>query len=87
MICNRIASDRAPVTATISEAELMQRTGLTQRAALKRELTRLHIRYFASRGGVWTTAAALDAALGLREEGTPERHIRIVGHAPPAQQT
>lgn len=34
--------------ATVSEAELMQRTGLTQRAALKRELTRLRIRYFSS---------------------------------------
>ena len=72
--------------ATISEAELMQRTGLTQRAALKRELTRLRIRYFSSRGGVWTTAAALDAALGLRGEDPPERRIRI-GHAPPPQQT
>ena len=65
--------------ATVSEAELMQRTGLTQRAALKRELTRLRIRYFSSRGGVWTTAAALDAALGLRGEGPPERRIRIGG--------
>lgn len=65
--------------ATISEAELMQRTGLSQRAALKRELTRLRIRYFCSRGGVWTTAAALDAALGLRDEGPPERHIKIGG--------
>lgn len=59
----------------------MQRTGLTQRAALKRELTRLRIRYFSSRGGVWTTAAALDAALGLRHEDPPERRIRIPGHA------
>jgi hypothetical protein len=73
--------------ATVSEAELMQRTGLTQRAALKRELTRLRIRYFSSRGGVWTTAAALDAALGLRGEDPPERRIRITGHAPPPQQT
>ena len=67
--------------ATVSEAELMQRTGLTQRAALKRELTRLRIRYFSSRGVVWTTAAALDAALGLRGEDPPERRIRIPGHA------
>ena len=73
-------------TATISEAELMQRTGLTQRAALKRELTRLRIRYFSSRGGVWTTTAALDAALGLRDEDPPGRQIRISGHAPPPQQ-
>ena len=73
--------------ATISEAELMQRTGLTQRAALKRELTRLRIRYFASRGGVWTTTAALDAALGLRDEDPPGRQIRIGSHAKTAQQT
>ena len=59
----RAITTPAPVTApaTISEAELMQRTGLTQRAALKRELTRLRIRYFSSRGGVWTTTAALEA--------------------------
>ena len=55
----------------------MQRTGLTQRAALKRELTRLRIRYFSSRGGVWTTAAALDAALGLRDQPAAGRHITI----------
>ena len=71
--------------ATISEAELMQRTGLTQRAALKRELTRLRIRYFSSRGGVWTTAAALDAALGLRGEDPPERQIRIGAQTNPQQ--
>jgi len=56
----------------------MQRTGVTQRAALKRELTRLRIRYFASKGGVWTTTAALDAALGLRDEDPPGRQIRFL---------
>ena len=67
-------------TATISEAELMDRTGIQRRSALKRELTRLGVRYFASRRGVWTTTAALDAALGLRDEAAPQqRQIRIVG--------
>ena len=64
------------MTHTISEAELMQRTGLSRRAALKRELTRLGIRYFSSRGGIWTTTAALDTALGLRQDA-PARHITI----------
>lgn len=63
----------------------MQRTGLSQRAALKRELTRLRIPYFSSRGGVWTTAAALDAALGLRHEDPPSRQIRIGGQTNPQQ--
>lgn len=72
--------------ATISEAELMARTGIARRSALKRELTRLGVRYFASKGGVWTTATALDAALGLHAEPPAGRQIRI-GHAPPPQQT
>lgn len=64
----------------------MDRTGTQRRSALKRELTRLGVRYFASKRGVWTTAAALDAALGLHPAQPAGRHITI-GHAPPPQQT
>lgn len=63
-------------THTIGEAELMQRMGYTQRAALERALQRLGVKYFVARGGIWTTPRALDTALGL-SESEPER-MRIV---------
>ena len=52
-------------------------TGIQRRSALKRELTRLGVRYFASARGVWTTTAALEAALGLRTDPPSGRRITI----------
>ena len=68
-----------PDSPLIGEAELMACTGIQRRSALKRELTRLGVRYFASRHSVWTTTAALEAALGLRTDPPAGRRITI-GH-------
>ena len=62
---------------TIGQDELAERIGVERACAIKRELTRLGVRYFVSRGRVWTTRAALDAALGVGPPQDQPRRIQI----------
>lgn len=65
------------MTYIVTQDELEAAVQSAQAATIKRELTRLGVPYFVSRGKVWTTRAALDAALGLATHNDEPRPRRI----------
>jgi hypothetical protein len=58
-------------THIVPQEQLEEAIGVNRAATIKRELTRLGVPYFVSRGRVWTTKAALDAALGVTRQDEP----------------
>jgi hypothetical protein len=51
-----------------TQEELMEITGVRQRAALRKALRHAHIRFHETNGRIWTTQSAIDAPLVGREK-------------------
>ena len=58
-----MVAGEAEAVSVITQAQLMELTGLRQRAALRRHLRRAGIPYKEVRGVIFTTEGALDAAM------------------------
>lgn len=62
-----------PHPAALSHADLERLTGYSRAADLERWCEQNGVRYFRARGRIWTTLDAVNAALGVRPDGTPTR--------------